>query len=362
MADLEQNLEELDGVKQSFKANINNAGISTSNVEFRNMPNLINQMEKKLPNQTKNINPTTSEQVVTADSGYKLTQVNVKAVNPSDYYKPEEIANVTPTTNAQVVTPSENSVFNKVNVSAVTSAIDTNIQPENIKEGVTILGKTGTFKGGITPTGTLNIIENGTYDVTNYASAEVAVTAEEVNLITKEITENGTYNAIDDNADGYSSVTVNVASSGGGSEKVIVEEYTNTNLYTMYSKLRELMVAGKLKEVVYILKSRMDLSKNDSKITYDVISNSKTTGKAVLSAVSGTNWIFSPTKYTDSQIILALPAQASLGNMIELVLSSSSTYIYWNSVSTSGNNISIATGYSPLPATNVYDFKIVYFE
>lgn len=35
-------------------------------------------------------------------------------------------------------------------------------------------------------------------------------------LITKEITENGTYNASDDGADGYSSVTVNVASSGGG--------------------------------------------------------------------------------------------------------------------------------------------------
>lgn len=39
---------------------------------------------------------------------------------------------------------------------------------------------------------------------------------EEPNLVTKEITENGTYNASDDGADGYSSVTVNVASSGGG--------------------------------------------------------------------------------------------------------------------------------------------------
>lgn len=36
-------------------------------------------------------------------------------------------------------------------------------------------------------------------------------------LATKEITENGTYNASADGADGYSSVTVNVASSGGGS-------------------------------------------------------------------------------------------------------------------------------------------------
>lgn len=39
-----------------------------------------------------------------------------------------------------------------------------------------------------------------------------------VTLITKTITTNGTYVASDDNADGYSSVTVNVSSGGGGSE------------------------------------------------------------------------------------------------------------------------------------------------
>jgi hypothetical protein len=50
---------------------------------------------------------------------------------------------------------------------------------------------------------------------------ELAKRLEEVNLkqptlITKEITENGTYNASDDNADGFDSVVVNVAGSGGG--------------------------------------------------------------------------------------------------------------------------------------------------
>ena len=37
-------------------------------------------------------------------------------------------------------------------------------------------------------------------------------------LITKSITANGTYNASSDNADGYSSVTVNVSGGGGGLE------------------------------------------------------------------------------------------------------------------------------------------------
>lgn len=152
MSDLEKNLEELERVKQSFKSKITNTGISTNNVEFRNMPELINQMEKKLPSQTKNINPTTSEQVVNADSGYKLTQVNVKAVNPSDYYKPEQSVSVSPKTITQTITPSGNNVYNRVDVGAVTSAIDNNIKSSNIKKGVSILGVTGTLEEGTTTT------------------------------------------------------------------------------------------------------------------------------------------------------------------------------------------------------------------
>ena len=37
-------------------------------------------------------------------------------------------------------------------------------------------------------------------------------------LVTKEITENGTYDATDDSANGYSSVTVNVEGGGGSSD------------------------------------------------------------------------------------------------------------------------------------------------
>lgn len=67
-------------------------------------------------------------------------------------------------------------------------------------------------QGGITPTGTIQITQNGTYDVTDKASAEVSVSGS-ATLITKTINQNGTYNAQDDNADGYSSVTVNVVGS-----------------------------------------------------------------------------------------------------------------------------------------------------
>ena len=164
MADLEQSLEELESVKQSFKTNINNTGISTSSIEFRNMPNLINQMEKKLPTQTKTITPTTYPQSVKADTGYKLTGVEVGAVNPSDYYKPEESLTVVPKTTEQILTPSGNNVYNQVNVSAVTNNIDSNIKAENIKKNVTILGVTGTLE---TSSGeTTNVLEE--YNVTMY--------------------------------------------------------------------------------------------------------------------------------------------------------------------------------------------------
>lgn len=69
--------------------------------------------------------------------------------------------------------------------------------------------------GGITPTGTKSITENGTYDVSSFASAEVNVPTggDSPVLGTKTVTENGTYTASDDSLDGYSSVTVAVPSS-----------------------------------------------------------------------------------------------------------------------------------------------------
>lgn len=51
---------------------------------------------------------------------------------------------VVPTTEAQEIYPEADKSFVKVNVEPVTADIDTNIKPTNIKEGVQILGVTGT--------------------------------------------------------------------------------------------------------------------------------------------------------------------------------------------------------------------------
>ena len=49
-------------------------------------------------------------------------------------------------------------------------------------------------------------------------------------LITKSITENGTYNAQDDNADGYSQVTVSVSGGGGSGRNTFMPQYTETKI------------------------------------------------------------------------------------------------------------------------------------
>lgn len=56
---------------------------------------------------------------------------------------------VAPSTSAQSVAPDEGYAgLSAVNVAAVTAAVDPNIVPDNIKQGVTILGVTGTLSGG----------------------------------------------------------------------------------------------------------------------------------------------------------------------------------------------------------------------
>ena len=55
---------------------------------------------------------------------------------------------VVPTTEAQEIYPEANKSFVKVNVEPVTADIDTNIKPTNIREGIQILGVTGTVIEG----------------------------------------------------------------------------------------------------------------------------------------------------------------------------------------------------------------------
>ena len=60
----------------------------------------------------------------------------------------EEPLTITPTIDGQEISTFDDLKYNPITVEPVTSAIDSNIQPENIKEGVSILGVAGTLSSG----------------------------------------------------------------------------------------------------------------------------------------------------------------------------------------------------------------------
>lgn len=107
---------------------------------------VVGNLEPDKPDQTKTITPTTTQQTIYPDSGYELAGVIVNAVNPSDYYKTEESVVIEPSTKVQIKTPNDGVVYNNVVVNAVTNTIDSNIKPENIISGVSILGVNGNLQ------------------------------------------------------------------------------------------------------------------------------------------------------------------------------------------------------------------------
>ena len=176
--------------------------------------------EGDMPLQTKTVTPTTSAQTITADAGYyALQEVDVSAA---------------PTGTAGTPTATKGTVSNH-SVSVTPSVTNTT----GYITGSTKTGTAVTVSASELVSGTKSISANGAgIDVTNYASVDVSVSGGGSTLITKTITENGTYNAASDNADGYSQVTVNVSGGGGGASKKqinfidydgsIVESYTKT--------------------------------------------------------------------------------------------------------------------------------------
>ena len=134
------------------------------------------------PEEVFDVQPTTSDQTITPTEGSVFSGGTVRAVTSSidvniasnnikegvtilgvegslKEEKPEEVFDVQPTTAEQTITPTAGSVFSGGTVHAVTSAIDNNIQPENIKEGVSILGVAGTLSGGGS-----SVIYDGSFD------------------------------------------------------------------------------------------------------------------------------------------------------------------------------------------------------
>lgn len=102
-----------------------------------------------------------------------------------------------------------------------TTAVDSDVASGKVyfkSDGTQSTGTGG--GGGVTVT-----------DEANTTGTTAVVTADDVTtLITKSITQNGTYTASSDSADGYSSVTVNV--SGGSSAQIATGTFTGSGSIT----------------------------------------------------------------------------------------------------------------------------------
>ena len=120
----------------------------------------------------------------------------------------------------------------------------------------------------IIPSGEINISSNGTYDVTDKASAKVNI-PEKV-LGTKTITSNGTYKAVDDNLDGYSEVEVKT--SGVNIWDYFIEQPpSNQGQFIYYIKKLPVVDTSNLRTAKYMFSGFMNLQEvpfiDTSKVT-----------------------------------------------------------------------------------------------
>lgn len=167
-----ENLEYLKETKEAIKEAIINKGVSVQDTDtFRSYAEKIDSIE---PNNIEGLiiaNPKVSAQSINPSSGYAgIKQVIINGVTSDidENIKPENIKRgvtildvtgnltpnkiqdkviVTPSTSQQNIIPSEGyDGMSEVEVLAVDSSIDEDIKPENIKNGVNILGVDGTLE------------------------------------------------------------------------------------------------------------------------------------------------------------------------------------------------------------------------
>ena len=125
--------------------------------------------------------------------------------------------------------------FDSVTINPITSAIDSNIQSQNIKSGVSILGINGSLTPGMTPTGNINITNTNQTDVTNYATAQVVDSNLTAGNIKKDVSILGVTGTYEGSGSGLQGYTLRLRGEAGSGSLTIYHPDGTSETAPFYS-------------------------------------------------------------------------------------------------------------------------------
>ena len=227
------------------------------------------------------------------------------------------------------------------------------IEIANIETGGTIP------EGYIKPSGTLNITQNGTYDVTEKASAVVFVSQEGITLQDKTIEVNGTYSA-DAGYDGLGQVIVNVSGSTNTESEEVAALLGNTMTVLDNSIVTSLKTRACQASTKLVTVNLPNVTSLGSYAFYQC-SNLETATLPKLTTISTQTWYMCPKlEYVDCGQLGNISAQtfnscAALKTVILRKTSGICTLSNVNGIS--GSGIGKGTGYVYVPSALIDDYK-----
>lgn len=223
---------------------------------------------------------------------------------------------------------------------------------------VTAEGGTDIPDGYIKPSGTINISANGTYDVTEKASAVVAIPERQIVLQDKTIEENGTYSA-DSGYDGLGQVTVNV-SGGTNTESEEVAALLSNTMTVLDNSLVTTLRTRVCQAATNLVTVNLPNVTSLGAYAFYQCSNLKTVTLPKLTTISTQTWYMCPKlEYADCGQLANIPAQtfASCAALKTLILRKTGSICTLSNVNAiNGTAIGKGTGYIYVPSALIDNY------